>query len=114
MTSIPPDQWQLPVWHSELANIPVEFEQLQRLATALLAIDPTAFVHLEILEYGYLYVQVDSPSGQSTVVWSVDPFHKGESRRLGVFTNVDTQEETEDYFESCDEAAEFIASWIRG
>jgi hypothetical protein len=59
-------------------------------------------------------VNVVSQCGSSAQVYSVEPFDEGEPRRLGVFTDADSPCEKESYFLDQEDAAEFLAHWVRG
>ena len=102
----PPTHWKAPIWHADWGDPSLELEPLRALALKLLR-GTKVTVTLETPEPGMLYLRGSFSDGRGLEIHSVASIEHGGSRRFAVFMKAGA-EETEDYFDSLEEAAAFL------
>ena len=95
-----PADWSGPTWHPDCGVPNVELEHLRSFAIQLLSRVPEAIVMLETPEPGLMLLRVQLPDGTAAEVYSVETPKQPDRRRLALFLNVDTDDETEVYADS--------------
>ena len=103
-----PQDWNMPLWHSDFGDPSLEFEALQSLALALSETEPGAKATLETPEPGLMDARIALPNGLVAEVHSVSVSQGSSRRRFAVFLSPDSEGETENYFDSIEQAVQFL------
>ena len=103
-----PLEWQMPIWHEDFGDPRIEFDSLRSLAIELCGSVPGMQMELETPEPGLMLLTVALPNGIMAEIHSVVPAGQKDRRRFAVFAYPDTNDESEDYFDSIANALEFL------
>ena len=106
--NLPPHDWVAPNWHADFGNAMLELEPLRAFSCELLLTEPNAILMIETPEPGLLYVRGQMPNEKVFEVYSVSSLENIGSRRFAIFLIVGDNEPVEKYFNSVDEAVEFL------
>ena len=105
-----PQHWQVPLWQADFGDPLVQLLPLQTFASRVEASNPTVRIVLKTPEPGLLFLRGQLGDKIAFEAYSVPPLSDGGPRRLGVFLNPDSDNETEQYFDHPEDAAVFIVA----
>ena len=100
-----PQSWHAPQWHLDHGDPVIELEHLRSFALKLVDTVPEATAILEVPEPGLMDVRVELARGLVAEVYSVPSLEDQRQRRFAIFLCPDTENESEIYAESPEDAS---------
>ncbi|MGY8768029.1 MAG: hypothetical protein ACKVH8_06330 [Pirellulales bacterium] len=102
-----PSQWILPNWSNINVDPTLEMSMLRECSTSILRVIPDARLELCHIDEGYMYVAVNV-SGVETHIYIIERGVDGLEKWFGVFKNVNTDRETECYFQTSEKVIKLL------
>jgi len=106
-----PAHWTVPQWDPGFGDPALELDMLRSCAEQVLRSVSGSEVELCHIEDGYMYVAVRTLSEMETHVYIVERGEDEPGKWFGVFRNVDTNDESEDYVRTPKEVATLVMGY---